>query len=138
MAYRIYTDGSSFPGYKLGGWAYYLEWEGCGHFESGYVRCGDVNNAELYAVVRALETIPRSEGEVTIHTDSLFVIDASHRKERKWMTPLVMRYRELFKMYKITMIQVLRANRPIQHQLVHQLAREAIQREVQQNVNIGS
>lgn len=135
VMYNLYTDGSSYPGRKNAGWAFYLELKdlSLAIMESGQTPTNDVNNAELLAVVSGLERL-KEPSDVVIHTDSLFVIDSRQRSmnKYKWMTPLLLRFRELLRIHNVAFVQVLRGNRPIQHSLVHHNAREAARGEASQ------
>lgn len=140
MTYNLYTDGSSYPGRKNAGWAFHLELKDLtlAITESGTCPTNDVNNAELLAVVNGLERL-KEPSEVTIHTDSLFVIDSRQRafNKYKWQTPLIFRFRELLRTHTVGIVQVLRGDRPIQHSLVHHLAREAARGEEQRDLKVS-
>lgn len=127
IEYNLYTDGSAYPGYKRGGWAFHLSIGTFAITESGLGQSNDANNMELLAVVNGLEAIPGKGAKITIHTDSLFVI-YSHKRttsKYKWMTPLLLTFRQLCIEHQISFIQILRGQRPPEHLLVHHLAREA-------------
>jgi ribonuclease HI len=132
--YSLYTDGSSYPGRRHAGWAYHLQSEDLTSAitESGTCPTNDVNNGELLAVVCGLERLGPASS-VTVYTDSLFVIDSQQRSmnKYKWQTPLMIRFHRLLQLHHVGFVQVLRSNRPIQHSLVHHLAREAARGDVQ-------
>lgn len=132
--YSLYTDGSSYPGRRHAGWAYHLQSKDLTFAitESGICPTNDVNNGELLAVVRGLERLEASS-EVVVYTDSLFVIDSRQRtmSKYKWQTPLLFRFQQLLNRHNADFVQVLRGDRPIQHMLVHHLAREAARGDVQ-------
>jgi ribonuclease HI len=137
--YNLYTDGSSYPGRKHAGWAYHLQSEDLTFAitESGTCPTNDVNNGELLAVVCGLERLEVTS-DVLVYTDSLFVIDSRQRtmNKYKWQTPLMIRFHQLLRDHNVDFVQVLRGDRPIQHSLVHHLAREAARGDVQ-NLNQG-
>lgn len=79
---NIYTDGSSLGNPGPGGYGIIMEWEGMHHikeFSEGY-RLTTNNRMELLAVIVGLETIKREPMEVTIYSDSKYVVDAVQKK----------------------------------------------------------
>lgn len=73
----IYTDGCclSNPGGD-GGWAYVRIEDGITHAHSGYLPETTNNIAELTAVIEALKSVEGKKRNITIHSDSQYVIKA--------------------------------------------------------------
>jgi len=67
----IYTDGSAIGNPGPAGWAVLVE--NTGEIESGYLPNATNNQAELFAVLKAVELCPADE-EVTIVTDSKMAV----------------------------------------------------------------
>lgn len=91
MMINIYTDGScksnGYDGY--GGWAYVIINKGrVAKKDSGSVAPTTNNRMEIYAVIKALESLKRDfinyeNAHVVIHSDSAYVVNAWNRK---WIT----------------------------------------------------
>jgi len=81
---NIYTDGSSIGNPGPGGYGVIMEWEGKQYikeFSDGY-RLTTNNRMELMAVIVALEKLKKQSMEVTIYSDSKYVIDSV---QKKWL-----------------------------------------------------
>ena len=79
---NIYTDGSSIGNPGPGGYGVIMEWEGKQYikeFSDGY-RLTTNNRMELMAVIVALEKLKKQSMEVTIYSDSKYVIDSVQKK----------------------------------------------------------
>lgn len=79
---NIYTDGSSIGNPGPGGYGVIMEWEGKQYikeFSDGY-RLTTNNRMELMAVIVALEKLKKQSMEVTIYSDSKYVIDSIQKK----------------------------------------------------------
>ena len=79
---NIYTDGSSIGNPGPGGYGVIMEWEGKQYikeFSDGY-RLTTNNRMELMAVIVALEKLKKPSMEVTIYSDSKYVIDSVQKK----------------------------------------------------------
>ena len=81
---HLYTDGSSQGNPGPGGYGIILEWVGTSYkkeFSEGYFLTTN-NRMELLAVIVGLEMLKESGIEVTVYSDSKYVIDAV---EKKWL-----------------------------------------------------
>jgi ribonuclease HI len=94
----VYTDGSSKPNPRRGGWAYRLLWVG----DDGQVECFEDappgrlqatnNEMELTAVIEALRRVtgslspvPKAAYEkIVVYPDALYIVDHVHFAERVW------------------------------------------------------
>ena len=79
---NIYTDGSSIGNPGPGGYGVIMEWDGKQYikeFSDGY-RLTTNNRMELMAVIVALEKLKKQSMEVTIYSDSKYVIDSVQKK----------------------------------------------------------
>lgn len=79
---NVYTDGSSLGNPGPGGYGIIMEWKGKQYvkeFSGGY-RFTTNNRMELMAVIVALETLKKQPMEVTVYSDSKYVIDAVQKK----------------------------------------------------------
>ena len=75
---HLYTDGSSQGNPGPGGYGIILEWVGTSYkkeFSEGYFLTTN-NRMELLAVIVGLEMLKESGIEVTVYSDSKYVIDA--------------------------------------------------------------
>jgi len=80
----IYTDGSSRGNPGPGGYGIVMEWVGKPYrkeFSEGYRKTTN-NRMELLAVIVALEKLKFMHTEVTVYTDSKYVVDSV---EKKWV-----------------------------------------------------
>ena len=81
---HLYTDGSSQGNPGPGGFGIILEWVGTSYkkeFSEGYFLTTN-NRMELLAVIVGLEMLKELDTEVTVYSDSKYVIDAV---EKKWL-----------------------------------------------------
>lgn len=81
---HIYTDGACSGNPGPGGYGILMEWVGKSYkkeFSEGYRKTTN-NRMELLAVIVALETMKTSEVEITVFSDSKYVVDAI---EKKWL-----------------------------------------------------
>lgn len=79
---NVYTDGSSLGNPGPGGYGIIMEWKGKQYvkeFSGGY-RFTTNNRMELMAVIVALETLNKQPMQVTVYSDSKYVIDAVQKK----------------------------------------------------------
>ena len=79
---KIYTDGSSIGNPGPGGYGIILYWEGKIRELTGGYRKTTNNRMELLAVIIGLESIKYKPSNVTIFSDSKYVIDSI---EKKWV-----------------------------------------------------
>jgi ribonuclease HI len=78
---QIYSDGSCIPNPGKGGWAWLST---CGKRASGAEAPSTNQRMEIRAVIEALKAFPT--GDVTIYTDSQFVINGATKWIRSWIT----------------------------------------------------
>jgi ribonuclease HI len=81
---HIYTDGACSGNPGPGGYGIVMEWVGKAYkkeFSEGYKKTTN-NRMELLAVIVALEKIKTSEVEITVFSDSKYVVNAV---EKKWL-----------------------------------------------------
>lgn len=81
---NIYTDGASKGNPGKGGYGIIMELESSNYrkeFSKGY-RLTTNNRMELLAVVEALKKLKKPQTQVTIYTDSRYVVDSV---EKKWV-----------------------------------------------------
>ncbi len=81
---HLYTDGSSQGNPGPGGYGIILEWVGTSYkkeFSEGYFLTTN-NRMELLAVIVGLEMLKESGIEVTVYSDSKYVVDSV---EKKWL-----------------------------------------------------
>jgi ribonuclease HI len=73
----IYTDGACSnnqdQSQSIGGWAYYLEYQGKTKTNSGQELNTTNNRMEMLAVINALKALKRFDLPVAVHTDSALV-----------------------------------------------------------------
>ena len=79
---KIYTDGSSIGNPGPGGYGIILYWEGKIRELTGGYRKTTNNRMELLAVIIGLESLKYKPSNVTIFSDSKYVIDSI---EKKWV-----------------------------------------------------
>lgn len=89
---HIYTDGSSRGNPGPGGYGIVMEWVGKKYrreFSAGFRKTTN-NRMELLAVIEALEKIKMDNVNITVFSDSKYVVDAINKKwidgwiRRKW------------------------------------------------------
>ena len=112
----IYTDGSSLGNPGPGGYGTLLL---CGHYRkelsSGF-RLTTNNRMELMAVIAGLEALKQKNAEVTIYTDSRYVVDSV---EKGWLlnwirirfkgkknSDLWLRFYEIYQLHKVKFVWV--------------------------------
>lgn len=81
---HIYTDGACSGNPGPGGYGIVMEWVGKPYrkeFSEGYKKTTN-NRMELLAVIVALENMKTTDVEITIFSDSKYVVDAV---EKKWL-----------------------------------------------------
>lgn len=79
---HIYTDGACSGNPGKGGYGIVMEWVGKPYqkeFSEGFKKTTN-NRMELLAVIVALEKIKVSEVEITVFSDSKYVVDAVNKK----------------------------------------------------------
>jgi len=84
MKVNIYTDGACSGNPGKGGYGIVMEWVGKPYvkeFSEGYRKTTN-NRMELLAVIVALEKIKKSNIEITVFSDSKYVVDSI---EKKWI-----------------------------------------------------
>lgn len=80
----LYTDGSSLGNPGPGGYGLILEWTGKGYvkeFSQGFLKTTN-NRMELMAVIVGLEILKKHPMNITVFSDSKYVIDSV---EKKWV-----------------------------------------------------
>lgn len=82
MGLEIYTDGASRGNPGRGGYGIILKWGEKMKELSGGFRMTTNNRMELLAVIKALEELNREGVQITIYSDSKYVVDAV---EKKWI-----------------------------------------------------
>jgi ribonuclease HI len=109
----IYTDGSSRGNPGPGGYGVVLIWGNVRKELSQGYRCTTNNRMELLAVIVALEALKKDGQEVTIYTDSQYVVNSIEKgwvwnwvktgfKDKK-NKDLWMRFIPLYRKHKVTM-----------------------------------
>ena len=78
----MYTDGSAIGNPGPGGYGIILDWEGYIKELTGGYRKTTNNRMELMAVIIGLESIKNKPADVTIYSDSKYVIDAI---DKNWL-----------------------------------------------------
>ncbi len=112
----IYTDGGCRPNPGTGGWGAVLIFDTHEEDLSGGERNSTNNRMELLAVIKGLEALKTPNQDVTIFSDSKYVIDAI---EKRWVNgwlqkgfagkknkDLWLRYLEISKLHKIKFVWV--------------------------------
>ncbi|WP_084042290.1 RNase H family protein [Hippea sp. KM1] len=64
MIVKVYTDGSCFDSYSIGGWGVYIVFEDREVRFSGYNECQNSTSMELIAVLKALEYLSYHKEEI--------------------------------------------------------------------------
>ena len=88
---RIYTDGACVPNPGSGGWAAILTCDGHRKQISGGFHHTTSNRMELYAAIAGLEAITQSNADVTVFSDSKYIVDAFEKgwalrwRDNGWM-----------------------------------------------------
>ncbi|MCI5059636.1 MAG: ribonuclease HI [Alphaproteobacteria bacterium] len=91
MSITIYTDGACSGNPGPGGWGAILQWNGHEKELSGGEPDTTNNRMEMMAVIKALEALKKDENNVTIYTDSKYVLEGVEKwlvgwKARGWRT----------------------------------------------------
>jgi len=112
----IYTDGAARGNPGPGGYGAILQWGAASkEISQGYRRTTN-NRMELMAAIAALETLKRDQLDITIYSDSAYVVNAI---EKGWLfswirkgfkdkknPDLWLRFYELYKQHKIKFVWV--------------------------------
>ena len=81
----IYTDGSSRGNPGPGGYGAILQWGGVvKEISQGYKHTTN-NRMELMGVIAALELLTRDGLDVTIYTDSAYIVNSVEKKMGLWL-----------------------------------------------------
>lgn len=84
LCVTVYTDGSYCPDRKVGGWAFWVKYEGRSEIISGHVpQVADCNRMEMIAVEKAIghvHTMSLRYTTVVLVTDSQYVLDELLKK----------------------------------------------------------
>lgn len=109
----IYTDGSSKGNPGPGGFGVVMESGGHSRRISEGYRCTTNNRMELLAIIRALEVLKQPCSNVTVHSDSKYVVDAVAKGwvfqwekkgfKKKKNVDLWKRFLELYRKHGVTM-----------------------------------
>jgi len=137
---HIYTDGACSGNPGKGGYGIVMEWVGKPYkkeFSEGY-RLTTNNRMELLAVIVALQNLKSDNLDVTVHSDSKYVIDAIEKKwvfawEKKYFvnkknSDLWIRFLKLYRKYKPKMVWVKGHNNHPQNERCDKLAVAASQK----------
>lgn len=112
----MYTDGSARGNPGPGGYGTFLQYGKYTKELSGGFKITTNNRMELLAVIIGLEALKRKSSEVTIYSDSKYVVDSV---EKKWVfnwvknrfkgkknADLWIRFLEVYKMHKVNFVWV--------------------------------
>jgi ribonuclease HI len=138
---HIYTDGACSGNPGKGGYGIVMEWVGKPYtkeFAEGYRKTTN-NRMELLAVIVALEKLKAENMEVTVFSDSKYVVDAV---EKKWVfrwekkgfqgkknVDLWKRFLKVYRKHQVTFVWVKGHNNHPQNERCDQLAVKASQKE---------
>lgn len=141
MKVHIYTDGACSGNPGKGGYGIVMEWIGKSYqkeFSEGYRKTTN-NRMELLAVIVALEKLKSKNLDVTVFSDSKYVVDSV---EKKWLvdwkkkgfkdrknTDLWKRFLKVYKEHKVRFEWVKGHNDHPQNERCDQLAVNASQKE---------
>ncbi len=81
---EIYTDGACSGNPGPGGWAYIMRWKGHEKKNSGCSKHTTNNIMELSAVIEALKAILRPVDQITIYSDSQYVVRGINEWLESW------------------------------------------------------
>ncbi len=137
---HLYTDGACSGNPGKGGYGLILEWVGKPYkkeFSEGY-RLTTNNRMELLAVIVGLEKLLNPGTEITIFSDSKYVVDAVQKnwvfawekksfKDKK-NEDLWRRFLKIYRKHKVTFVWVKGHNNHSQNERCDQLAVEAAQK----------
>lgn len=84
MSIDIYTDGACSGNPGPGGWGAILCWNGHEKELSGGELDTTNNRMEMMAVIKALEALKKERAEVTIYTDSKYVLQGATEWLKGW------------------------------------------------------
>jgi ribonuclease HI len=137
---HIYTDGACSGNPGKGGYGIVMEWVGKPYkkeYSQGYLRTTN-NRMELLAVIVALEQIKFNNLDVTVFSDSKYVVDAINQdwisgwKRRRYSnvknTDLWRRFVKLYEIYKPKMVWIKGHNNHPQNERCDSLAVTASQK----------
>ena len=112
----MYTDGSSLGNPGPGGYGTLLLFENFRKELSGGYRMTTNNRMELMAVIAGLEALKHKNSDVTIYTDSRYIVDAVEkgwlknwiriRFKNKKNSDLWLRFYDLFQLHRVKFIWV--------------------------------
>lgn len=125
--YSLFTDGSAVTNPNRGGFGYILvNPNGEETIGQGYENHCGTNRMELLAVVQGLRNLD-CPSEVTVYTDSLFVINGSrvYNKPCKDKIDLWVELKELLRQHSVSFVKVGSGNPHPMHKRAHNLARES-------------
>lgn len=138
---HTYTDGSSMGNPGPGGFGVVMELVGTDHkkeFSEGFRRTTS-NRMELLAVVVALEKIKRLSQEVTVFTDSKYVVEAVDKRwvfgwekmgfQNKKNADLWQRFLTVYRRHRVVLQWIKGHNNHPQNERCDELAKEAAQQE---------
>ena len=123
----IYTDASCIIPLGISGWAAVIFYPD-GRIENlhGSERCGRINRMELLAVIKALSAL-KSQSQVTIYTDSQYVIRGSGQfKKPDSNADLWEQFDRLKETYEVTLKGVQSHNGDHGNRLADRLAKKAV------------
>tara|TARA_B100000902_G_C27279339_1_gene900755 strand:+ start:528 stop:1010 length:483 start_codon:yes stop_codon:yes gene_type:complete len=113
---NIYSDGAASGNPGPGGYGAILEYHGATKELSDGFRLTTNNRMELLAVIVALESIKDSEHQITVFSDSKYVVDAINKKwifkweetnyKKKKNKDLWIRFLKTYRKYKISFVWV--------------------------------
>ena len=113
---NIYTDGAASGNPGPGGYGAILEYHGVTKQLAEGFRLSTNNRMELLAVIVALENIKDSGHQITIFSDSKYVVDAINKKwifkweetnyKKKKNKDLWIRFLKIYRKYKISFVWV--------------------------------
>ena len=81
---EIYTDGACSGNPGPGGWAYIMRWMGHEKKDSGCSKHTTNNIMELSAVIEALKAILRPVDQITVYSDSQYVVRGINEWLESW------------------------------------------------------
>ena len=134
---HIYTDGSCISNPNgAGGWAIaIIEEDGCEYYFSDKNSCTTNNRMELLAAIKGLEALKLTKSEVTIVSDSKYVVDAINQKwiygwlKKNWKdvknSDLWVQFWKLYQQHVVTMKWIKGHNAHVENERCDVLATQA-------------